>query len=152
MIERFSKRQFEDALPVNKKTGEKMWIETGFYEGEYTYNIPIFIGQKRIAIMIRSSIDQTGYAKDTGEDSIRLYFTKSGHPHGSKLSCYITRVKGWQDRLIKQLRIMYKRGMALELCPFCGEPKAMYKSKKDKSLFQACPDHFGKTYRKYFGE
>jgi len=152
MIERFSKEQFEGALPVNKNTGEKMWIETGFYEGEYSYNIPIFIGEKRIALMIRSSIDKTGYARSTGEDSIRLYFTKNGLPHGSKLSCYITRVKGWQERLIKQLRIMYKRGMSLRICPFCGEPKAMFKSKKYKSLFQACPEHFSKTYEKYEGE
>src|SRR6056297_2514222 len=130
MIDKFSKKRFEDVLPVNKNTGEKMWIETGLYDGEYTYNIPIIKGKSRIAIMIRSSIDQTGYAKDTGEDSIRIYFTKHGHPHGSKLSCYITRIPGWQERMIKQLRIMYQRGMSLTPCPFCGELKAMYKSKK----------------------
>jgi hypothetical protein len=105
-----------------------------------------------INIEIRSSIDSTGYAKNTGKDSIRLYFMLDGKPHGSKVSCYITRVKGWQKRLNEQLRIMYKRGGSLKRCPVCQKRQAMFKSKKTKAMFQACPDHFKGTYESYLGE
>lgn len=153
MIEKFSKEEFEKALPVNKTSGEKLWRCLGLVEGEYTYILPVMIkGVYFVNIEIRSSIDSTGYAKNTGEDSIRLYFMLDGKPHGSKVSCYITRVKGWQKRLDKQLRIMYKRGGSLNRCPVCQKRQAMFKSKKNKSLFQACPDHFKGTYEKYLGE
>jgi hypothetical protein len=153
MIEKFSKEEFEKALPVHKETGEPLWRGIGLFEGEQTYAIPIMVNNEYfVTIMIRSSIDSTGFARDTGKDSIRLYFMLDGKPHGSKVSCYITRVKGWQDRLKKQLRIMYQRGGSLSLCPFCKKRKAMYQAKKDKKLFQACPEHFGKTFELYEGK
>jgi hypothetical protein len=153
MIEKFSKEEFEKALPVNKLTGEPLWKHIGLYEGEQTYALPVMRNNFfYVTIIIRSSIDETGFARDTGKDSIRLYFMLDGKPHGSKVSCYITRVKGWQDRLDKQLRIMYKRGGSLNLCPFCGKRKALYRSKKDKKLFQACSCRFIETFEKYEGE
>ena len=147
--ENFTKAQFENALPENRHTGELLWDVYGLQEGEFTYGIHL---ANNVVIMIRSSVKADGFAASTGKDSIRLWFTKGGKPHGSKLGCYITRVKGWQDRLLIQLRLMYKRGMSLNYCEVCGEPKAMFKATKDGHLFQACPDHFNATYEKYEGK
>jgi hypothetical protein len=151
-IDRFTKDRFEEALPKNKKTGEPLWHDVGFENGEFTYGINVYrkmVNAPWVDIIIRSSVAMDSLARNTGEDSIRIFFMRKGKPHGSKLSCYVTRVKGWEERLTKQLRIMYKRGMDMEPCSICGEPKAIFKKKNSKELFQACPVHFGKTYKTY---
>lgn len=152
MIDRFTKERFEGVLPLHKETGVRLWKFIGFLEGEFVYGIDVFV--KRIekpwaTIHIRSSVGQNGFAKETGKDSIRLYIMRDGRPHGSKLSCYITRVTGWEERLLKQLRIMYKRVKNLRPCEICGNPKAIFKKVKDGKLFQACPIHFNSTYENY---
>ena len=141
-IDRFSKIQFEEALPVHKESGKTLWVCKGLVGGEYEYFIPVRLG---VGITIRSSIREDFHAAATGADSIRIWAsTEDGKPHGSKLSTYVTRVPGWDKRMVKQLRIMWKRISSTSICVFCGKPKAIYKSKKKDSLFQACPEHFGK--------
>lgn len=150
-IDRFTKDRFEEALPKHKLTGEPLWHDIGFYSNEFVYGMHVEKNGVKdwVTINIRSSVDMDGLARDAGEDSIRLFFLKNGEPHGSKLSCYITRVKGWEERLIKQLRMMYKRGMRMNVCPLCNGPKAIFKKAKGKQLFQACPVHFSVTYENY---
>lgn len=156
-IDKFSKDRFEAALPVHKETGKPLWHDVGFNGGEFVYGINIWKdGVKKvdgtipwITIFIRSSVGMDGYAKDTGKDSIRMYFMREGKPHGSKLSNYVTRVNGWEDRMTDQLRILYKRALNLNACKVCGKPKAIFKKQKDKKLFQACPEHFNVTYEDY---
>lgn len=152
MIDKFTKDRFEAALPIHKITGKPLWHDEGFENGEFVYgmNIRKSVIKTWVTIIIRSSVAMDGFARDTGKDSIRLFFLRNGKPHGSKLSCYVTRVKGWEERLTKQLRIMYKRGMSLKICSLCGGPKAIFKRKgKDGKLFQACPIHFNVTFEEY---
>ena len=155
-VDRFTKDRFEEALPKDKKTGQPLWHDVGFEGGEFVYGINYFkpgqikgIDHPWVTIHIRSSIDMTLKAKATGQDSIRMYFMRHGKPHGSKLSHYVTRVNGWEERMTDQLRILYKRAMQLSECPVCKGPKAVFKKKADGSLFQACPDHFSKSYEKF---
>lgn len=156
MIDKFSKDRFEAALPIHKMDNYPLWHDVGFENGEFVYGIDLHkdgIGAPWVTIVIRSSVAMDGFARNTGEDSIRIFFLRNGKPHGSKLSCYVTRVKGWEERLTKQLRIMYKRGMNLKVCPLCEGPKAIFKRKsykgEDGKLFQACPIHFNVTYENY---
>ena len=63
---------------------------------------------------------------------------------GSKLSKYITRVKGWEGRLQGQLRAFYGLGMKLTRCPGCEKLRGLFKCKKKTSpnlgrMFMTCP-------------
>ncbi len=150
-IDRFDKARFEAALPIHNLTGVPLWHDITFENGEFVYGIdvPRAGHDEWITIYIRSSIGMDLLAKETGKDSIRMYTMRKGKPWGSKISCYTTRVKGWEERMTKQLRILYKRCMNLKVCKLCGGPKAVFKKAKDNSLFQACPDHFSVTYENY---
>jgi hypothetical protein len=145
-IDRFSKLRFEEALPTNKHTGEPIWKYIGFEKGEHVYAVPVKMG---VEIHIRSSIGEDFYAASTGQDSIRFHLYKDGKPFGSKISCYVTRVRGWENRMLDQLRILWKRATSTELCEYCNGPKAVFKSRNTGKLFQACPDHFSSTMSGY---
>ena len=152
MIDKFSKDRFEAALPIHKDTGDQLWHDIGYINAEFVYGINIYKkGYKSpwVTIVIRSSVGINGFARDTGKDSIRLFFMRGNVAHGSKLSHYITRVKGWEDRMTDQLRIFYRRGMNLSTCKLCLGPKAIFKRAKGGRLFQACPVHFNVTFEKY---
>lgn len=119
--EKFSRQEFETALPVDKD-GNQLWQSLGLNMGEYTYIIPIKNGTvKRVAIMIRSSVDISGYAAATGKDSIRLWLVNSqtNKPLGEKVDAYTTRVSGWQERMTEKLRTLYARGLEMHDCPKC---------------------------------
>jgi hypothetical protein len=144
MVDRFTIEQFENALPVNKKTGEKMWESLGLMNGEYTFLVPI---HEFASILIRSSIDRSGVSADSGEDSIRplLVDPKTYQPVGSKLSVYITRVNGWETRLTDQLRKLFQLGRKVKSCP-CGGTVKILKVKKDGPnkgrFFSSCSADF----------
>jgi len=72
-------------------------------------------------IAIRSSVREDGNSAGTGKDSIRLYLMGVDGPVASKLTKYITRVKGWEQRMTTQLRTLYKIGLSLKPCPSCGD-------------------------------
>lgn len=144
-IDRFTKLRFENALPKHKLTGVPLWHDVAFENGEFVYGMYV----NDVTIYIRSSIGMDGLAKETGKDSIRMYTMYNGKPHGSKISCYTTRVKGWEERMTKQLRILYKRCMSLAKCKVCGGMKAIFKKTNKDELFQACPDHFSVSYQNY---
>lgn len=139
MVEIFTRHEFEAALPKHKTTGEKLWTPVGLYLGEYTYVLPVKDG---VSIMIRSSIGASGVSADTGEDSIRMWLINpvTLSPVGSKVSNYITRVTGWQTRLLAQLRLLYTLASKVRPCS-CGGNVQIFKTKqganKDK-LFLAC--------------
>lgn len=118
--ERFTQEQFEAALPAVPFTTQ--WVK-----GELVYYIPVFFTRpdgnlptnKRI--VIRSSIDYTGRAADSGNDSIRHwveYNLNNGLPGGlwKPLSkggkAWTTRVPGWGARLTEALRELWQ--IALE--------------------------------------
>lgn len=140
MTEKFSKAEFEAALPKHKTTGAQLWSSRGFDKGEYVYFVPV---TEHAGIIIRSSVDSSGYAASTGEDSIRMWLVdpNTDAPVGGKLSKYVTRVRGWQSRLEEQLRTLYRIGRFVRPCT-CGGTVRVGKSKKENEmkgyLFASC--------------
>lgn len=120
-VEIFSKSDFEKALP------EGHWAYSGLINNEHTYLIRI---TDDIFITIRSSVDGSGYSADTGEDSIRAWLVdKNGSPLGSKTQKYVTRVKGWEIRLIDILRKLWMLVQESGYCENCKIPLFIFKSK-----------------------
>lgn len=128
-IDRFTKQQFEAALPVRKETKEKLWYSRGLVAGEYEYGVRVSDG---VHILIRSSVRADGLAGDTGEDSIRCFLTDdTGSAISNKLSAYVTRVPGWADRLKGQLRQLWAMGRQVaKPCEACGKRRQVFVVKK----------------------
>jgi len=115
--ERFTQEQFEAALP-------KVPFTTQWVKGELVYYLNVFSRtpdgkdiptNKRI--VVRSSIDRTGRAADTGNDSIRHwveYNMQNGLPGGiwkplaKTGKAWTTRVPGWGERLTEALRELWQ--------------------------------------------
>ncbi len=147
--ERFTREQFEAALPVHKVSGVPLWTAVGLQDGEYTYLVSI---TPLVSIKIRSSVDHTGFAATTGEDSIRLWLVdpKTAKPMGSKLSKFVTRVHGWDRRLVAQLRELWQYGKAIAPCS-CGVATRVFKVKAEGPnkgrFYVACPgQHPGRVF------
>lgn len=123
-IERFTKEQFEGALPKG------YWTELGMLDGEYSYVVKV---SPIVNIMVRSSIHYDGLAADTGKDSIRCWLVnENSEPIGNKLQSYVTRVKGWQTRLLDELRELWRMGSkASKPCVVCGSRLGVFTVKKD---------------------
>lgn len=128
MIEKFSKEQFEQALS-NIHMG---WESLGLDSGEETYFIPV---NAQARLVVRSSVDKSGFAADTGEDSIRIwiqvYRPDWRNPQqlewqacGKKVDAYTTRVPGWQNRMEDKIRILWDKAKTVRrpvnTCPKCG--------------------------------
>src|SRR6185437_1201047 len=98
-VEIFDKATFETALPKLKGTDKPAWECVGLVGGEYTYLVTL--GDTRPArILVRSSVDSTGWSRATGEDSIRVYVVdKDLKPLSGKANRWTTRLPGWQDRI-----------------------------------------------------
>lgn len=120
MIDRFSKEAFEAALP------EDLWEYFGVVGHEHVYEISIrsaHLNDGDISIRIHSSVNvRTGMADGTGENSIRCYLfspnlSKAIGKNGRQ---YVTRVPGWERRLIELLRGLYQRGTQSKRCSECG--------------------------------
>lgn len=114
--DRFTQTEFEAALPAVPFTTQ--WVK-----GELVYYLPVYFVRpdgnlptnKRI--VVRSSIDHSGRAADTGNDSIRHwveYHFENGLPSGlwKPLSkggkAWTTRVPGWGARLTEALRELWQ--------------------------------------------
>lgn len=143
MIDRFTKEQFEKALPVHKVTGQPLWESRGLENGEFVYYLPI---DPMAGILVRSSIDGSGYAAATGEDSIRAWLVKpDGSPLGSKVSKWTTRVAGWDERLKIVLRTLWGWRVKAGNCPKCMQPLPVFKVKKEGPnrgrVFANCKSH-----------
>ena len=148
MIDTFTKAEFENALPIHRTTGKKLWVSKGIRNGEEVYTLPI---DDKTAIEIRSSVKSDGVCASTGKDSIRMWLTDtSGAPLGSKVNRYTTRVPGWEGRMTETLRTLYKWRKKAGNCPMCGEPKKVFLVKKEGPnkgrVFSQCPDHKNFTW------
>ena len=121
MIDRFSKSEFEAVLPTDKDTGDPLWMYYAFDKGEHTYLVPL--EDKRIAVLIRSSIEMTGRAAPTGNDSIRLVLINSltGQPLAKKIDAWTQRTYGWQDRMLEKIATLYRKGLSMVNCPQCDK-------------------------------
>ena len=140
MIDRFSKQQFEDALPKDKDTHEPVWEYYGFDKGEHTYLIRV--GEKHIGVLIRSSIKMDGYAATSGSDSIRLTLinTETGKPLAKKVDAWTQRTYGWDTRMEEKIKTLYKKGMDMVDCPQCGKG-TLSKREGKYGVFYGCSNY-----------
>jgi len=120
-VEIFDKATFETALPKLKGTDKPAWECVGLVGGEYTYLVTL--GDTRPArILVRSSVDSTGWSRATGEDSIRVYVVdKDLKPLSGKANRWTTRLPGWQERMNEIIRFLAKMAIKIGPCPRCGE-------------------------------
>lgn len=142
-VDVFTLEQFEAALPVSTKTGKPLWHKEGFVEGEYCYSIRV---NEDVWIQIRSSVKEDGMSARTGKDSIRAWLTDGdNNPLGTKLQAYITRLPGWEGRLLEVCRKLWLRAVQLEMCPTCNRPMGVFAQKKPGPnkgrLFTKCFEH-----------
>lgn len=132
MTERFTKGEFEEALPKHKVTGEELWQELGDISGEYCYLLPV---RAHVAMMIRSSVTTLeGVAAGTALNSIRVWLVDAEtlEPLGHKMyKNYTTRVPGWEARLNDLLRDLWPLALRLAKPCRCGGKLSIFKVKKD---------------------
>jgi len=131
MIERFSKVEFEAALPRHNTTGSPLWVCEGMDKGEYLYTLLVLGTNKRI--VIRSSIRSNGFAADTGNDSIRHWveynYKSQWYPLSKDTKAWTTRVAGWEIRLDASIRRLWKLALVDSRKGIGGKPV------KEKSSF-----------------
>lgn len=125
MIDRFSRETFEQALPGG-------FTSSGIMNGEYTYVIPV---NDYARIEVRSSVDRSGFAADTGEDSIRFWLQVQRSdgifkPFGKKIDAYTTRLPGWDRRMVEKISQLVERGEQIQRpvgkCDKCGNSKGAW--------------------------
>lgn len=128
-VEIFTKEQFEAALPMRKDGTGKAWEYAGSCGGEHTYILPLPNG---LGVKIHSSVGMNGLSGDTGENSIRIYLIdlETNKPAGSKISKWTTRVAGWQNRMMDEVRALARLGIKVSKCPVCGKNKKVFKVSK----------------------
>lgn len=136
-VELFTREEFETALPVSKNGGYPLWGPAGLIDSEYAYLIPIQIKGIPgyvLGIMVRSSVGPDGVSAGCGEDSIRCWIVGPDLlPWGSKVSRWTTRLPGWQSRLTRVLRTLWKWAARIRPCPVNPEHGlvAVYKVRKE---------------------
>jgi DNA helicase-2/ATP-dependent DNA helicase PcrA len=139
---RFSKDEFELALPQDKNTGLPLWECQGLDKGELVYTINVKGTNKRI--VIRSSVRSNGFAAESGEDSIRHWVEYRYKNHWVPLTkdkkSWTTRVPGWEGRLNDALRRLYKVALAdsrkkVEYGPENPHPESIAASNTDAFSF-----------------
>lgn len=120
-VEIFTKKTFEEALPKLKGTDKPAWFCAGLVEGEYVYLLPL--GENKPAqILVRSSVDQTGWSRATGEDSIRVYVVDANmKPLSGKANRWTTRLPGWQERMNDIIKFLAKMAVKIGNCPKCAD-------------------------------
>lgn len=140
-IDRFSRQEFEEALAdiLNSK-GNSIPVEAlGLVQNEYTY----WLGVSPFALIeIRSSVDGSGIAADTGKDSIRLIIRAQDsngnfHAIGKGPDSYTTRIPGWKARLAEKLRYTWGRAAKIkrmpDQCPKCSRTLRTFLSRSGKN-------------------
>ena len=141
MIDRFTKQEFEQVLFTFHAGVESLGLE----QGEEVFAIPV---TESARILVRSSIDPSGIAADTGEDSIRLWIqvyqpnfrspeSRVWQASGKKVDAYTTRVPGWGKRMSDKLAILFERAKKVRrpvlVCPECGKAPWVGFSASDKN-------------------
>lgn len=132
LIDRFSKSEFESALPAD------LWASRGISGREFVYAVPVLgsrLNDGELEIRIHSSVNvHSNVADGTGKNSIRIYLfsPKFDVSLGKAYGKYITRIPGWQWRMLEQLRKLYGRGQESRRCA-CGELSAVYTAKTAKN-------------------
>lgn len=131
-VDVFDKATFEAALPMKKDGSGPAWECVGLNQGEYVYLIGVG-DSKPAKILVRSSVDVTGWSRATGEDSIRVYVTdRHLKPLSGKANRWTTRLPGWQDRMMTIIRFMAEMAVKIQSCPKCDKALlSLFKVKKE---------------------
>lgn len=143
---RFSKEDFEKVLDdVVLSSDALSWEERGHVLGEYRYKVIIKeIGSlHKVVAEIGSSVGADGFAKGTGQDSIRVWLTEdSGLPIGNKIQRWVTRLPGWENRFSDMLKKVIEIGNLVQFCTKCDSMRKIFIVKKDSPnkgrLFMKC--------------
>lgn len=113
-----------------------------FELGEYVYYLQI---DDKAKIEIRSSIGGQGMNDDTGENSIRLRLEDNLGGYLAKADgMYVTRVKGWRDRVQQKVYELVQLREKSGDCKYCGKPKKVFRShtmKNPNRRFAKCANH-----------
>ena len=129
-IEQFSREQFEQALT---DAGFK-FDDLGYIQGERCYHIAL---DAQSGIRVRSSIHTDGQSASAGTDSIRVYLVSNGKPLASKeitaSERWVTRVPGWDKRLVATIDRLRDFRRLLGNCKSCGAPNMALKSHTPKN-------------------
>lgn len=140
-IDRFSKSEFEAQLPRHKDTREPLWRSLGQVQGQELYGIEV---KPWVRIVIYSTIAADGWARMSGEDSIRLVL-QARIPTGIPATphrwdamtggpdAWTTRRPGWSERLIEKIRMMWMVGREMTTEPSTGYVVRMAGTAENKS-------------------
>lgn len=132
--EKFSLEQFQKALPDGSK-------DLGIIKGEHVFSVPI---DEKVCIHVRSSIDETGYAALSGDDSIRIFLVDAfdSQPIAPKIDAWTTRVAGWETRMNVKIDMLKSYRQQSGNCKVCGEPLRINRGNKPGKfygkLFASC--------------
>jgi DNA helicase-2/ATP-dependent DNA helicase PcrA len=141
MIDKFSVEEFEDALTIVPADIKAL----GLVDGEETYEISL----GKAKLIVRSTIDYSGFSRDTGDDSIRISLVSNhGKPLASRetlgFPIFTNRVKGWDRRMVDIISKLVSVYNQSGVCPVCGEArpinKAGLRSKNPGRIFASCSD------------
>jgi hypothetical protein len=157
---RFTKQEFEDALPRRKSTDSPLWSLVGVVGNEYQYRID-FDDPNGCHLIVRSSINPTNdMADDSGEDSIRVFLMDSNGDFltakNASVQRWVTRQENWKNRLYGVFAAYRKLRHLGGDCPVCGKPNKLFKIKKRTSMnwgdyYFCCSsgkwEHYRKSYR-----
>lgn len=132
-VDIFGRPEFEAALTA---TGRE-WRHKGVVKGEHVYLVAANHG---LLIEVRSSIHGDTSA-DCGDDSIRSWLvTTDGKPVGGKMQRWVTRVPGWDRRLVAMLKKQVEMSNNFSPCPVCGKTPVVSVKKDKGKAFIFCPD------------
>lgn len=139
-IDRFSKDQFEATLFSIDFI--KNIAPQGITNGQYTYLLDF--GSPHVSIMLFSSIDHSGYARDNAEDSIRAVMARKENDKivllPGKVQTYVTRRANWRINLSKMLKQMALLARWIQPCPECDKLLRLSVRRKDKEVFLYCQE------------
>lgn len=131
MIDRFTKEQFEDALPDG-------WKHAGF-DGEHVYYIPV---TDRVGVVVRSSIQIDGRAALSGKDSIRIFLSNNTitKPLAKKIDAWTQRTHGWEERMSSKVTELIRKGSMMVNCPKCDTGVLMEREGR-YGVFYGCSNY-----------
>jgi ssDNA-binding Zn-finger/Zn-ribbon topoisomerase 1 len=139
-IERFTKKQFEEAL------AGITWLETtpkGMINGQEVYlleNPKLHVG-----FMLYSSIDHTGKARDNAEDSIRCCLAEVKEDGSvelipGKVQSYVTRRTNWRTNLEKMLKQLANLAKWIQPCPVCKKRLRLKIKRENQEVYLFCQE------------
>lgn len=140
-IDKFSRQQFEEAL-AGILPEKWTWTSRGLVQGQYTYLVDM--GSPHVKLIIFSSIDGTGFARDCAKDSIRANMC-TVDAQGlitllpGKVQTYVKRTSGWRVSLSNMLRQIARLAAWIQPCPKCKEMLRLAVRRANKEVYLFCP-------------